>query len=393
MKIKNLQITGIGGIQYLNIELNSSMNYICGPNGIGKTTVLECISHLFTATRTSILKRNASMESGSVSANVITPDGQKPITIELTDFDPSSKAQINGLYKYAELILSLKTHRTFNYQPLNAISKDPDKNNTHTEAIKGVQYNDVKNWFANRFLYSAHEDALDKEQISNFKLAKKCFSLLDENFSFKTVKADTNEIILSTPDGDIYYEYLSSGFKYCLSILFGIIKEIEFRFKEKKVKAADFNGIVVIDEIELHLHPLWQSKIAEVLINVFPNVQFITTTHSPHVIQAAEPEQILAIEYTEKGKRIRPLPNTKYGFKGWTIEEVLRDVMGMKDIRTNVFEGILKSFNEAIDDENYHNANEIFNEIDELLHPDNHMRKLLRFQLASIKEEPDDKIE
>lgn len=44
------------------------------------------------------------------------------------------------------------------------------------------------------------------------------------------------------------------------------------------------SGIVLIDEIELHLHPKWQGKIVPVLMDTFPNIQFIITTHSPKVL-------------------------------------------------------------------------------------------------------------
>jgi len=51
------------------------------------------------------------------------------------------------------------------------------------------------------------------------------------------------------------------------------------------------NGIVLIDEVDLHLHPKWQRKIIPILRDLFPNVQFLVTTHSPFVLQAVPPAQ------------------------------------------------------------------------------------------------------
>ncbi|MEK5761019.1 AAA family ATPase, partial [Acinetobacter variabilis] len=68
----------------------------------------------------------------------------------------------------------------------------------------------------------------------------------------------------------MFYEYLSSGFKSIISILFGIIKDIELRFKEPYCNAKDFDGIILIDEVELHLHPEWQEKASSILKKVFP---------------------------------------------------------------------------------------------------------------------------
>lgn len=51
--------------------------------------------------------------------------------------------------------------------------------------------------------------------------------MLDKEIKFKSIKASTFDIILSTPKGDIYFEYLSSGYKSCIYIILGIIKEID----------------------------------------------------------------------------------------------------------------------------------------------------------------------
>lgn len=191
--------------------------------------------------------------------------------------------------------------------------------------------------------------------------------------------------MINTPSGEIYYEYLSSGFKSIISILFGIIKEIEFRFKDPKINAKDFKGIILIDEIELHLHPEWQEKVINVLLTAFPYAQFFTTTHSPHVIQTAKPNQIITLGAEDKNVVQRQLPDTSFGFQGWTVEEILTDVMGMSNLRTEIFDRLIQDFQNAIDNENYEVANKLFKKINLLLHPQNQLRKLLKFQLAAIR--------
>ena len=54
MKIQSLEINGIGGISYLDLSFDNQMNIICGPNGIGKTTILECLAHCFSQHGTNI---------------------------------------------------------------------------------------------------------------------------------------------------------------------------------------------------------------------------------------------------------------------------------------------------------------------------------------------------
>ena len=309
-------------------------------------------------------------------------------TISINDFIPMSNTHIDGEYRKSKYLMSLKVTRTFNYMDLQSVSKDVDKPEyiLYEEAKQGVNINEIKNWFVNRFLYSKHDNSLTNEQLENLELAKSCFKIIDENFSFNRVMASDNEIMVNTPNGEIYYEYLSSGFKSIISILFGIIKDIEFRFKTPTIKAKDFDGIILIDELELHLHPIWQAKISNILKKVFPKVQFIVTTHSPHIIQNANPDEIIALKRDENGMVIRKeIPNNEFGFQGWTIEEVLLDIMGMEDTRTEIYKNSIEDFQNAIIDENYPLAKEEFDKLDKLLHPDNYLRKLLSFDLASIK--------
>ena len=388
MKINKIKIEGVGGIINLELEFNTKLNLFCGPNGIGKTTIIEVIAHLFSNGRTNILKRNVNVESSKIRISIEQNGEIKEKEISFNTFSPERSTIIkDAFHDLSKNIISLKANRLFKYKPLQSVSKDTIKNNNvlWSEASSGVNLQDTKNWFVNRYLYSAHEGALTEELLDNYKLAKSCFSLLDNSFAFSKVNATSNEIMVNTPNGEIYYEYLSSGFKSIISILFGIIKEIEFRFTDERITALKFDGIILIDEIGLHLHPSWQEKIITILQHVFPNSQIFATTHSPHIIQHATPKQIIALELIDNQVRIRELPESKYGFQGWTIEEVLTDVMGMADTRTDLFNGLIKKFQDFIDTDNYESANEIYTQINSILHPNNNLSKLLKFQLAAIQ--------
>ncbi|WP_179108661.1 AAA family ATPase, partial [Rodentibacter genomosp. 2] len=220
---------------------------------------------------------------------------------------------------------------------------------------------------------------IDKE---NIKFAKDIIKELNPEYEFSSILKDM-EIYISSPTGDIPYEYLSAGFKSCIFIIWGIIREIQVRFPN--IRAKDFNGVVVIDEIELHLHPEWQNKICDILKKLFPNTQFIITTHSPHIIQSAEKNQVIALTGSNGVLRKNSLeeiaPN---GFNGWSIEEILTDVMGMKDIRSEWFKSSLLKFEQALDDENIEDAKSIFAEFESKLHPKSTDLALFRFQLKAL---------
>lgn len=105
------------------------------------------------------------------------------------------------------------------------------------------------------------------------------------------------------------------------------------------------SGIVLIDEIDLHLHPRWQRIIVHKLLEVFPNCQFIISTHSPHVITHVHPESLFLLEQTYSGIVARK-PDESYGK---TVDRVLEDLMGLETTRPDKVAIDLHSIFEAID--------------------------------------------
>jgi predicted ATP-binding protein involved in virulence len=86
------------------------------------------------------------------------------------------------------------------------------------------------------------------------------------------------------------------------------------------------NGIVLIDEIEQHLHPGWQQRILPALREAFPKIQFIVTTHSPEVLSTVDSQQIRILQ---DGKCFAAPP----GALGAESHRLLHDVLGLKDPR------------------------------------------------------------
>lgn len=70
-------------------------------------------------------------------------------------------------------------------------------------------------------------------------------------------------------------------------------------------------AIVLIDEVELHLHPIWQREILPWMLKAFPNCQFVVTTHSPQVIGDIEASHIRVLEFTKKGNQVQTVSASK----------------------------------------------------------------------------------
>ena len=84
-------------------------------------------------------------------------------------------------------------------------------------------------------------------------------------------------------------------------------------------------GIVLIDELELHLHPQWQRGVISKLLETFPNCQFIISTHSPQIISDVKPENIYVLKSVD-GKITATHPHSSFGRDS---NQILETVMGV----------------------------------------------------------------
>ena len=88
-------------------------------------------------------------------------------------------------------------------------------------------------------------------------------------------------------------------------------------------------AILLIDEIENHLHPTWQRRVIPALLKYFPGLQIFATTHSPFVVAGLKAGQVHILKRDDDGN-ITASTNTK-DIVGWTMDEVLRTFMGVDD--------------------------------------------------------------
>lgn len=393
MKINSLIVDGIGGIQYLKLDFIDGVNVICGANGIGKTTILDIISDAFSFNVSSKLKRNALCELGKYNIEINVRENENHIAksreVIVENFQPNKDEYRSGWQKYSNNLFYFGINRNINYTKLTSVASDPERPDyiVSKMATSGIQADDIKNWFVNRYLFVDKKDSLTQEQIENYRLAEKTFSVLDNTVNFKTVIARTYDIILSTSKGDIYFEYLSSGYKSCIYIILGIIKEIEYRTSENPIQANKFDGVILIDEVDLHLHPIWQAGLINALKTIFPYAQFILTTHSPSILQTLDKEEIIALGCDENGNTyLKELKLGRFGLQGWNLEEILKDIMEMPSTTSKLYEETFAKFDEAMNDENRDMILQQYELLKEMLHPNNPLRRLLAIQVVEWEE-------
>jgi predicted ATP-binding protein involved in virulence len=119
-------------------------------------------------------------------------------------------------------------------------------------------------------------------------------------------------------------------------------------------------GIVLIDEIELHFHPKWQRGILPTLSSTFPNCQFIVSTHSPQIVSDVQPDAIYLLQQTPQGL----IASHAVGSYGRDSNQILEDLMGVPDRPIHIKARLQQLFR-LIDDGNLDGAQQLKEQLEQ----------------------------
>ena len=205
-----------------------------------------------------------------------------------------------------------------------------DKYEAYTNCLStAVHYKEFFRWFRDR------EDRENAEMVARFKKQNNSnyedielkavrlaiTSLLPE-FGEMTVDRKRLTVTLNKNGTELDFSKLSDGEKNIIA-LFGDIARRLAILNENLKNPLDGNGIILIDEIELHLHPSWQRKICKALKETFPNCQFIITTHSPQVLGELKTDELWLLNNFNIYS-----PDSSYGLSS---NEILDEIMDVVD--------------------------------------------------------------
>ena len=194
-----------------------------------------------------------------------------------------------------------------------------------------------------------------------------------------------NFVKFKTDYGFVKLRELGYGYQLTLAWVVDLAKKMFERYPNSENSLHE-PAIVLIDEIDLHLHPEWQRKIIQFLSAQFPKTQFIVTTHSPLIIQSMDDINLVLLEKEDDHVIIKQ-PDLK-NYQGWTVEEILSDLMDLEGKTiSNTYSDLIKTFNKAVAKDNYIEAKQAYDKLDSLLHPNNIHRDLLSLQLNSLSQE------
>ena len=202
-----------------------------------------------------------------------------------------------------------------------------------------------------------------------------------KGYSNLRIELAPSRMVMTNSEGiDLEIDQLSGGYKAVLSVIADIAKRLSIANPESS-NPLEEEAVILIDELDLHLHPKWQKEIVADLKRTFPNCQFIISTHSPFIIQSLDADELFDIKSMSFAEE-------KGNYKGWSIEEIQEHKMGVEP-KTTIFNDYLERFSSAIDNENYDVVKELYEKLKEMVSPDSNESRVLKLDMEMA--EADDK--
>ncbi|PIF34540.1 putative ATP-binding protein involved in virulence [Flavobacterium sp. 9] len=335
MIIKGLNIANLRAYKVAEFKFQPGMNLLVGVNGVGKTTLLEALRVCLSQIQPEISISKNRKENFAISDIRIGTDSLQVSC----DFEIEKQSFNLLIHKQRELI-RIKDTENIREQ----IEELSDKE-VMTPSIKGVFPNASKSdtqslgiFFSTRRSLmvdrepgrsasiggqgTAFSDALSANREFNLRIFAEWFKvqeiLGEENSnSLRNIKVLKDAVCGFLPGfsdlkvveiaGEqtfsivknktiLNIKQLSDGERGVLSLVLDISRRLSQANPKLNNPLKDGKAIVLIDELDLHLHPKWQYSIIENLIKVFPSCQFIATTHSPQMISSLDVDNIYIID-------------------------------------------------------------------------------------------------
>jgi energy-coupling factor transporter ATP-binding protein EcfA2 len=413
MIIEALHVKNVRLFTELNITFNPKFNFLAGPNGCGKTSVLACLAQCFTEGDFQHLRFSADSEFWADVTTItknyrvglgkgsINPLGYRKDSLKQWVAPPVEQGRqsvyANAIINEIKLApLFLGAQRNLAYRQISGMQREKSPAESLQEYLRsnlaslyGGKSTDVKQWLVNRyFMIDKDWASQEKSNWEHFVAELPKIAPFDSNFSYVKTGRDF-EPVFSLNGQECYLEELSAGYQAVLSIIVDIIAWIEGSMEEASRDIRTASGTVCIDEPDIHLHPEWQLTICDGLRALFPNLQFIVTTHSPHLLSSARPGEIIRMPkaYTEPCYNLAPDPKA---YSGWTTDEILTGVMEVESLDNKTYERLVNAANAAVDRKDIAALKQAISELEKVSHPDNTIVIVLKTRLASLELEQHD---
>ena len=404
MKLDSITLQNFKGIDNLEIKLDNKTTVIFGVNGVGKSTILQAIDLLYAdiiaklmgTVRSKTARFNEDFISYGKSAAGIKADfdfgdgesiyyertidrakGEKRNTSalkKLTDKFQSLYIQMgyddgNGNWieesdnKSMPIFVNYGVNRIVLDVPVRAPKEQFVKLDAFDKAIEStIDFRNLFKWFRNQEdienQIKVRNDS-DYEDKSLAAVKKAMLAMLD---GFEDIRIERRPLAMKVNKNgkSLKIDQLSDGEKCTIALFGDLARRMALANPGKDVNPLEGSGVVLIDELDLHMHTSWQRKVLNVLRDTFPNIQFIITTHSPQILGEMDASVNLLYLYNEDNEI---LFKTYESFVGWDANVILEEVMNTSSVNQDI-KRMIDEMYKCIEDKKYDEAEKIVDILD-----------------------------
>lgn len=317
-QLNRIQLENIGPFKSLELKLAPDWNILLGDNGVGKSNILRAIAVAICGTDAQPYAARL-IKGNETNGSIILETDRATYKTELfkTTSGPAQMEIIPVRPLEAEgwLAIGFPALRTVSWDRPKApgqIAKSIPTADDLLPLVKGdpdPRLDKLKQWIVNLDYLSKHEQASGGSGGSYERLLNKFFdyvSLLTGDITLERgeVNPHTYEISVVTDDGPLPLESISQGMTSLIGWV-GILLQRLYEIYDDDEDPTQRFALVLMDEIDAHLHPAWQQSLVSNLSKLFPNIQFIATTHSPLIVGGMTPEQVFRLARDEEGEVVQ----------------------------------------------------------------------------------------
>ncbi|MDY3739562.1 MAG: AAA family ATPase [Selenomonadaceae bacterium] len=393
MRISKISVKNYKCFDDAEVQLNDKYTVLVGINGAGKTALLECIkvflngllytmrcnTQIYTLNRNAKIKKmmyegTSSIERQypvevKVSASIQGYDEFDYITEAYNEhFEESSSSSEHVIDFIRNIPYALVSEGNNIVLPIMAVYgtgrlwkhvQDKDKFEIGEPVSRLTGYDRcleadsdeerLVTWFKRMTMIEWQE----KKTPIELEIVKNAMAEC-----YKSILHDNQEVIVQydVRDGELHiviryangmsekvpFTKMSDGIRIAMAMVADIAhRMVTLNPQLGKGALSETNGIVLIDEIDMHLHPSWQKHIIADLCKIFPQVQFVFTTHSPIVLSNVKNDNIVALS---SGKVYKVNQKTY----GRAADSIMKEIMGT-DVRPEDVSALQDKFNTALD--------------------------------------------
>ena len=388
LEAQSVKIENFRCIRRANIDLDGRITVLIGKNGSGKTSILDAIA-------SALQSFQNAWEYTNKSRQIPRPERIDPSdtssNADFSSIDLIMKSPTNNIFgetvtrirchseksiandNFASLVHEINGYNSRFHKPLfvyysqsrsfessrssrpNALSEDSLDGNTRAITNLEEWWDQRDAQEARTVRDSGHHDFRDPQleairtllrRIEGFQEIFYSASLRPQGLYFK-----------KSNGANVHVSKLSSGERSYIILLADLARRLQLSAPEKDL--SSITGIVLIDEIELNLHPAWQSEIIQTIQDIFTSCQFIITTHSPQVVSAIESANVRIVRRTNDDEVTFDIPLST---RGRSSNYLLEGVFDASE-RLPEVDALIYDFNNSIEREDLEQAEGLFKKI------------------------------